>query len=179
MGVIMTADELRRKSGGGLFDLIGKVFSMAGWIDLAMELVPLIKEWNDIEEPITIGAGLKARLAVLVRAGKAVTAQTANVDDDALVAQLEKLAANDGLIDFIASVIARYQAANPNGSPAALLAFIERPDMQESLAEEAAERALDLGMIMEAIKLIMQLIAMFRGATGGSGAASDNNGWNF
>lgn len=166
----MSGTELRRGNNGrGLIDLIGSVFSMAGYVDVAMALLPLLREYQAIVDSVATAAGLKSRLVVLVKAGKIVADETATDADNKLVAQLEKLVAADSLIEFVAGIIARFQAENPGAPPAALLDFIQREDVRASLAEAAVEKAIDFAAIMDAIKLIMQIIALFKGATGSGG----------
>lgn len=176
----MSTGELRR-AGGGLMDRLGQVFLLAGYIDILDDLLGLLRQWNAVEGGWGTTEGFRGRVTILFAAAKLITAKTPSESDDQLVAQLEKLLANDAMVEFLASIIARFVTENPAATPEGLLAFVEREDIKQSLAEAAVEKAIDFNSIMEAIKLIIQLVSLFKGATGGnsSGESGGGSAWDF
>ena len=158
--------ELRR--AGGLIDRFVSILSLGEYIDDAVRLIPLVKEWLSIEADWSTVPGIKARAAVLVAAGKIVAEATPNETDDALVAQFEALSQNDTLVDSIAWLISRFRAEVPGGGQAEFLTFVERQDVQQSLAERATAQAITMAEIMAAIKLIAELVTLLKGMFGGS-----------
>ena len=163
----MTTGELRRT--GGLIDRFTRLLSLGAYIDDAVRLIPLVREWLAIEADWGTVPGIKQRAAVLVAAGKIVAEATPSDLDDMLVAQLETLTQNEALVESVAWLINRFRAEVPGGDQAAFLAFVDRPDVQESLAER---QGLSLGEIMAAIKLITELVTLLKGMFGGATAAA-------
>lgn len=159
----MATAELRR--AGGLLDKFGQLFTLGTYLDDAMRLIPLVREWMAIEADWSTVPGIKARSAVIVAAGKIVAEATPSTVDDAIVAQFEALTQNDALVESVAWLIGRFRSEVPGGDQAAFLAFVERPDVQESLAER---QGISLSEIMAAIKMITELVTLLKGMFGGA-----------
>jgi hypothetical protein len=166
------AEGLRRNAGG-LFTKFTNLFSLVGYLDDAAALIPLVREWLAIEADWSTVPGIKARAAVIVAAGKIVTQATPSTVDDAIVAQFEALTQNEALVESVAWLIGRFNAEVPGGDQAAFLAFVERPDVQESLAER---QGISLSEIMQVVKLITELVTMLKGMFGGATAPAAPTG---
>lgn len=170
----MATGELRR--AGGLLDRFTTLLGLGAYLDDAIRLIPLVKEWLAIEADWGTVPGIKQRAGVLVAAGKIVAEATPSDLDNQLVAQLESLAQNDTLVESVAWLINRFRAEVPGGDQAAFLAFVERPDVQESLAEKATAQAITMAEIMQAIKLITELVTLLKGMFGGTATAGGTAG---
>ena len=179
-----------RKVGGGAFVIGGRLWTiitnlipLASYGDEVVSLIPLLSEWNAITDAVSTPAGLKARLAVIVKAGKVLSAATPNTTDDALVSSLESVASNDTVINFVAGLL----AANPGASPATLVELLEVGPNAQSLTQAATESQIDLAKIIEAIKMIIALIGYLQGlfpgtttpTTGTTPAASGDSTFDF
>ncbi len=167
----MATGELRRT--GGLLEKFGNLYSLAGYLDDAAALIPLVREWMAIEADWSTVPGIRARAAIIVAAGKVVSQATPSTVDDAIVAQFESLLQNDALVESVAWLIGRFRAEVPGGDQAAFLAFVERSDVQESLADR---QAISLSEIMAAVKLITELVTLLKGMFGGAATAAPAGG---
>lgn len=125
---------------------------------LITEVLGFVSEWNAIDEPLDTFTGLKNRLSVVIRAGKAGAAHTATTVDDAIVAQLEKLLQADELITFIAQVIHDHKVTDANQLR---LALTVGPHA-DALAVAAAERGLDWGKLVDVLVQLWGLFESFR-----------------
>jgi hypothetical protein len=168
------ATEALRIGKGRFIDLLGALIPQAGnlgnlgdYFALGGEVFTILRSWSDIEESIDTKVGLQARLRLVVKLGKLYSARTPNVDDDQLVALLESGVENESVVEFIASLLARFKAqAGDNTKPTvkAFQQFLATDNVQKSLEELAVEQQIDLATIMEIIQLVMKLIAMFKPA---------------
>lgn len=139
----------------------GKFLGAVAWLfnyrAVLTEGLALVNEWQAIVEGWDSLTGLKARVTVAVKLGKLIAGQTETTADDEAIAQVEQFALNDNLLTFVAGVLAQFK-----GQPdaAVLQALTVGPDA-ERIAEEVNLAGLDWTKILEAIKAIMALIAMF------------------
>lgn len=172
------AEDLRR-IGGGLLGGIGSAIGNAGTILSFSKYFPdvlaaikILGQFGDIEEPIGTAAGLKARLLLACDLGDLVAKNTVTTADDELIKSARKLTDNEPLLGFAAALLARFFTEVPTATPAAFQAFVERPDVAESIREAVTENQFDLASLMKAFDLIMQLIQIIRSFSGSNGAAS-------
>lgn len=167
----MATGELRRS--GGLIDRFTTILGLGSYLDDAIRLIPLVREWMAIEADWSTVPGIRARAAIIVAAGKVVSQATPSTVDDAIVAQFETLLQNDALVESVAWLIVRFRAEVPGGDAAQFQAFVARPDVQESLAER---QAISLSEIMAAVKLITELVTLLKGMFGGTATAAPAGG---
>lgn len=139
----------------------GKFLGAVAWLfsnrTVLSDGLALVNEWQSIVEPWDTLTGLKARVTVAVKLGKLIADTTETTADDEAIAQVEQFALNDNLLTFVAGVLAQFK-----GQPDAVVlqALTVGPDA-ERIAEEVNLAGLDWTKILEAIKAIMALIAMF------------------
>ncbi len=157
-----------RRNGGGLLDKFTSIFSLMGYLDEAAAILPLVRQWMAIEADWSTVQGIRERAAVIVVAGKIITEATPNETDDAIVAQFRALIDNESLVETVAWLIGRFRAENPSGDAAQFQAFVQRSDVQESLAER---ENISMGEIMQVIKLITELVTLLKGMFGGTATA--------
>lgn len=161
----------------------GKFLGAVGWLftyrAVLTEGLALVNEWQAITEDWGTLTGLKARVTVAVKLGKLVAGTTETTADDEAIAQVEQFALNDNLLTFVAGVLAQFK-----GQPDAVVlqALTAGPDA-ERVSEELAAAGLNWPVILEAIKAIMALIAMFTAksptAAAGEGNTSTGNPFDF
>lgn len=181
-------EELRRS--GPLAVALGPLLAAAKnllpaipYLGAGQEILGALIDFATVSEPWGTVAGLKGRLVPAFTIAEAIVTRTPNTDDDAIVAQGKALLQNDGLLEFVAGLIGRFQATNPAATPEGLLAFVNSEDLRAELAEAVAERQLDWSTIVQAIELIMKIIAMFKGASTPATPAAETkpggNAWGF
>lgn len=154
----------------------GKFFTSVAWLltyrAVLSEGLALVNEWQAIVDDWATSAGLKSRVMVAVKLGKLLASQTDSTADDEAVKQIEQFALNDNLLAFVAGVLAQFK-----GQPddVVIQALTSGPQA-EAIAAEVNLAGLNWTTILEAIKAIMALIAMFTKPSPVSGEASANGG---
>lgn len=183
------SEELRN---GPLFRALGPLLGAAKsilpaipYLGAGQEILGALIDFAMVTDPLGTVAGLRGRLVPATKIARAIVSRTPSPADDEIVTQCEALLQNDALLAFVASVINRFQTENPAATPAGLLAFVDAN--RENLAEAAAEQQLDMATIIQAIQLILKIIAMVTGSTGGvtpaattaAPTATPGNPWGF
>jgi hypothetical protein len=163
-------EEMRR--AGPLFGRIGQAFafaqSLGGLVSLlshfkdATKALDLITAYAAVEDPWTTAGGLKARLLIVCDLIDIAAPQTATTLDDAAVAQLRSLAANDAMLGVVAGVLARFFAQVPTATPAAFHEFLNQPAVLQSVHEAAVENQFDMGALLQIFDLLMKLFAVIK-----------------
>ncbi len=166
----MATGELRRNAGG-LLDKLREMASIGPSITLMAQLVIVFRKFFAVEAPWTTAIGVRDHFAIVIEGGELVAAQTETTIDDELVAQAKALIPNDSLMESVAWVIRRFLAETPDGTAAQFQAFLQRDDVQESLADHATAQGISLGEIMQVIKLITELVTLLKGMFGGTATA--------
>lgn len=139
----------------------GKFLGAVAWMfanrTVLTDGLALVNEWQAITEDWDTLTGLKARVTVAVKLGKLIAGQTETTADDEAVAQIEQFALNDNLLTFVAGVLAQFK-----GQPdAVVLHALTTGPTADQIAEEMNLAGLDWAKVLEAIRAIMALIAMF------------------
>lgn len=161
----------------------GKFLGAVGWLftyrAVLTEGLALVNEWQAITEGWDTLTGLKARVTVAVKLGKLIAGTTETTADDEAIAQVEQFALNDNLLTFVAGVLAQFK-----GQPdAVVLQALTTGPTAEQISEEMNLAGLDWAKVLEAIRAIMALIAMFTNksptAVSGEGSKPAGNPFDF
>jgi len=167
------SEELRRNRP--LLDLLGGLLSNAGALGglanlgdvvaIGQELFADLQAFSAIDSPWATREGLQGRLRVFVKLARFFTARTPSGEDDALVANVATYIDNDGVMDLVAGVLARYKSWVGTGTATvgSFTQFLEADETKQSLTEFANDNQLNVSALMQIFQLIMQLLPLLKG----------------
>jgi hypothetical protein len=145
------------------------------YLRLIGQAIALFQEFSDIDEPANTPAGLKARIAVALKAAKLIAEQTPSQNDDNLVASVETLLNNDQLIEFLATLLGKFQGQDIQS----LIASIEADEQGQGFIEELKAKGINWGeLFTQLLPLIQMLLEMFN-SKGATKPTTDNSGSGF
>lgn len=145
---------------------------------IVTELYPLIAEFRAITDPPDSAAGLRARVKLALKAAQIIASHTPGEIDDKILAAVNPVLTNEAVLAIVVQIIQHFEAQTPPPLPtdnadtsdadAGWQSPVKLKAMSAGVPEHLKAKAVSLGFpdmsqLMAIVKLIMQLIEMFKG----------------